>query len=294
MTAAGPVHDSALNALGYAARVLTKPRFWLVPLVLSAISTAPLFFLPLPTGLAGMNTFPGYTSTPPDPAVFEAYFRDFLPVLAATLVLSLVIGPFLAATGYRLAGQYVDGQPPNPFGPGIVNLAWRFVLLALAWVAVYLVAAVLLIAFFVVALSTLGPALTFLIVFVVVLAGGLILGVRLALASVILLSGAGPIAALQMSWEMTRGHFGVVFRWLFVTGVLLAIIGGVLGGAIGLVFGAIGLPLAGQLVAGVITAPVLVIQAIIQILLVRLLSGPIEPPPPPPVPEWMSGSARGG
>jgi hypothetical protein len=287
MTTAGPVRDSVLQAIGYAARVLTMPRFWLVPLVLSAISAAPLLLMPLPPGMGGYT--PATT-----PAELEGYFRAFIPFLAASVLLSLVIGPFLFATSYRLAQQYVDGQDPNPWGPGIVALAGRFLLFALTLLLLYLGASLLLIALYVVTQAIVGAGLAVVIVLLIFMVATLILVIRLSLSPAMLLSGSGPIAALRQSWELTRGHFGVAFRWLFVSTMLIGIVVAVIGGAVGLVFGSIGQPFVGQVVTTVVAAPANVMQAIVIILLARLLSGPIEAPPPAPMPEWMTGSTSGG
>ena len=212
--------------------------------------------------------------------------------MVTSLVLSLVIGPFISATGYRLGAQYVAGEAPNPFEPGLLALAWRFLLVGVAWLALYLGAAVLIVAFFAIAQAVVGGALTFLLVAIGVVVASLLMVVRLSLAPVMVLSGAGPIAALRSSWDLTRGHFGVAFRWLFVTGLLVAVIGGLIGAALGLVAGAIGQPQLGQLASGLITGPVLVLQAIIQILLARLLSGPIEQHRPGAAPNLDERFAR--
>ena len=121
MTAAPPPRDSVLDALGYAFRVLGKPAFLWAPILLYVIVALPLLALP---GLNG--TAPAFTTQ----AELEAYIRSFAPTFAATFILGIVLGPVATAVTYRLARQYVDGEPPDPFGPGTGNLAWRFFLQA--------------------------------------------------------------------------------------------------------------------------------------------------------------------
>jgi hypothetical protein len=294
MTAAGPVRDSALDAIGYAVRVLAKPGFLWVPIVLSVITSLPLLAMPLPPSFA--DPTPTFSTRAEFDAYFQAGFASYvqaiIPVIATSTLLGLVLGPFLSAITFRLGAQYVDGQEPSPFGAGLVSLAWRFFVFTVLIVGLYLGAAVLIVAFVAVAQAILGMGLTILIVFLVALIGTLILGIRLALTPVVLLTGVGPIAALKRSWALTRGRFGITFRWLFVTGLLLAITSGLIGAAIGLVFEGLRVPQVGQLIVGALTGPVLVIQAIVLILLTRVLSGPIEAPLPPPVPTWMTGPAQ--
>src|SRR5918995_445978 len=118
-TTAPPSRDSVLDALGYAIRVLAKPGFLWAPILLYVIMSLPLL------------SMPGMTGTPPTftiGAEAEHYIRPFIPSFIALIVLAMVLGPVASAVTYRLAGAYIDGDPPDPFGPGAGDLAWRFFL----------------------------------------------------------------------------------------------------------------------------------------------------------------------
>lgn len=139
-----------------------------------------------------------------------------------------------------------------------------------------------------------GAGLAVLIVAIVGIGVATFLILRLSLAPAILLTGAGPIEALIRSWHLSRGRLGIVFRWLVATIVLIGVTTTVIGAAIGAVFDGFGQLEVGQLIGAAITGPVLLIEAIVLILLARLLSGPVAAPEPPELPTWMSpsGSAR--
>jgi len=296
MTAAPPPRDSALDALGFAFGVLRKPGYLWAPMVLTVVLLLPLLAVSAFGPPPPIMPSPGFAPTQPafaTQAEFEAYFSSLLPVLAASLVLLLVLGPLSSAVIYRLALQYVEGQPPQPFAPGIVNLAWRFFLQWLAVVLLIVLACLALVLIAAVTNALLGPGAALLVA--VILAVGLfvVVGLRLGLAPIMLLWGAGPIEAIDRSWNLTRGHLGRVFRWFVVVGVLVALLSAAISGVITAMFSAAGLPFVGQLAGAVVVAPLGVMQVIGLVQLARLLQNPIPPPlPPPALPDWMNPPAQ--
>jgi hypothetical protein len=280
MTTAPPQRDSVLDALGYAFRVLGKPGYLWAPILLYVIVSLPLLAMP------GMNGIPPTLTTQAD---VEAYFRTFIPTFAATMVLSLVLGPVAAAVVYRLAGQYVDGEAPDPFGPGAGNLAWRFFLQTLVYIGLGIVFILACVIAFAVLQAIVGFGLAALVTFVAALVAYFVFVIRIGLAPVLLLQGAGPIESIRRSWQITNGRYGRVFRWLFVTYLIIGIGAALIGGAVGAVLGAAGLYGLAQLIATAISAPFVVMGAIVVILLVRLLTSPEAPPPPAAaLPDWMT------
>ena len=112
---------------------------------------------------------------------------------------------------------------------------------------------------------------------------------RVGLAPVFLLWGAGPIESIGRSWELTRGQLGRVFRWVLVSAVLVGIAAAAIGAIVGALFTAFGQPVAGQLMGTVVAAPLGLVGSIVFVLLARLLSSPIQPPPPAAaLPDWMN------
>ena len=104
-----------------ASGVLAKPGFLWAPVVLTAILALPLAFLP------GMD---GYLSVLRDPGGCRGLLpAHSVPVLAASVLLGIVLGPLVTAVSFQLGRQYLDGEPPRPFAPGIVDLALKFFLL---------------------------------------------------------------------------------------------------------------------------------------------------------------------
>ena len=280
MTAAPPPRDSVLDALGYAFRVLGKPGFLWAPILLYGIVALPLLAMP------------GLNGTPPtfaNQADVEAYFRTFIPTFGATMVLSLILGPVAAAVVYRLAGQYVDGEAPDPVGPGAGNLAWRFFLQLFVYIGLG-IAFVLAIAIAIAVMQAIvGLGLAVLVTVVAALVVYFLVVIRIGLAPVLLLQGAGPIESIRRSWQITNGQYGRVFRWLFVTYVIIGSGAGLIGAALGAVLGAAGRYGLAQLIATAITAPFVLIGAIVSILLLRVLTSPELPPPPAAaLPDWMS------
>lgn len=269
--------------------VMGKPGFLWAPVLLYAILMIPL----IPLYSMGMTAAPPTTATA---AEFEAYMRGFIPAIVAFLVVTLVITPIASAVMFRLAQQYVDGEAPQPFAPGIANLAWRFFLQLLV-IAVLAVAALLVVAItFAVLQAIAGTALAILVTAV----GGSIAYVyfivRLALIYVLLLSGAGPIEAIGRSWELTRGHLGRVFRWLLVSGLVVGIAAGVTGAVIGAVFAVFDQLVLGQVLGMVVAAPFGIVGSIVIVLLARLLTNPVQPTSPPPtaLPDWMNPNSPAG
>ena len=280
MTAAPPPRDSVLDALGYAIRVLTKPDFLWAPFILYVILLLPLLATP------GLTTPPPTLATQ---AELEAYFRSFVPVFVGSVVLGIFLGPLLSAVMYRLAQQYVDGEPPIPFAPGVVGLAWRFFLQTIALVLIFGIATFACVLVFALLQGIVGAGLAILIFIVAVFAGFLYLVLRLGLAPVMLLQGAGPIESFSRSWDLTRGHLGQVFRWFFVSGLIIGLLGAVVSAVVGAFFGAVGQYAVGQYLGTLLIAPVGLVTVIVQVLLARLLTSPTQASAPPPaLPEWMN------
>jgi hypothetical protein len=283
MTAAPPQRDSVLDALGYAFRVLGKPAFLWPPALLYAILMLPV--IPL-MAMPGMS---GTTPTFATPEEVDAFFRTFIPVILGTVVVSLVVTPVLSAVMYRLAQQYIDGEEPRPFASGIVDLALRYFLQTLVFVMLIVAAFVALAVVFLVLQAIAGLGLAILVCFIGGLIAYIYVVLRLALSPVLLLSGAGPVQAIRMSWELTRGHMARMFRWLFVSGLIVGLAASLIGAVFGAIFGIIGQPLLGQFVGTVIAGPFGLIATIVAVLLVRLLSNPLPPPPPAAaLPDWMN------
>lgn len=280
MTAAPPPRDSVLDALGYAIRVFTKPEFLWAPFVLYVILLLPLL------------ATPGLTGAPPTLATqadVEAYLRGFVPVLVGSLVMGIVLGPVASAVIYRLGQQYVDGEPPRPFAPGFVDLAWRFFLQMLVLFLVVFIAAFAWALLVAIAQGIIGLAPAILIGFLVGFVGLVYVVTRLGLAPVLLLWGAGPIESFSKSWELTRGNVGRAFRWFFVSSLVVGLLGGVVSAIVGGFFGAFGQVAVGQYLGTLLVAPAGLVTAIVQVLLARLLMSPPQASAPPPaLPEWMN------
>ena len=295
MTAAPPPRDSALDALGFAFGVLRKPGYLWAPIALSLVLLLPLLAVSAFGPLAPVMSSPGFAPAQPafaTQAEFEAYFASLLPVLAAWFVLLLVLGPLSSAVIYRLGLQYVQGEPPRPFAPGIVNLAWRYFLQGLALFLLIFLACLALVLIAAVTNALLGAGAALLVAVILAFTLVVVVGLRLGLAPIMLLWGAGPIEAIDRSWNLTRGHLGRVFRWFVVVGVLIALLSAAISGVITALFSAVGLPFVGQLAGAVVVAPLGVMQVIGLIQLARLLQNPIPPPPPPPaLPDWMNPPA---
>jgi hypothetical protein len=284
MTAAPPLRDSVLHTLGYAAGVLRKPGFLWAPMVLIAIMVLPLAFLP---GMDGR--LPSFATQ----ADVDAYVRAFLPVLATSALLGIVLGPLVTAVTFQLGRQYLDGESPRPFAAGIVDLALKYFLLTVTYILLAVGGVLVLAAAFVVlqAIAGIGAAILFCVIaaFVAYFA----IAVRLAPASVLLLLGSGPVESIKASWELTRGQFGRAFRWLLVTALVIGIASGVTAAVVGAVLGALGFQALGQILGAAVAAPVNVMAAIALIRLALLLSNPNQPPPPPPpLPDWMNPPGR--
>lgn len=295
MTAAPPPRDSALDALGFAFGVLRKPGYLWAPMALTVLLLLPLLavsaFGPPPPFMPSSGFAPAQPAFATQAEV-EAYFASLLPVLAAWFILLLLLGPLSSAVIYRLALQYVEGEPPRPFAPGVVNLAWRYFLQGLALFLLIFLACLALVLIAAVTNALLGAGAALLVAVILAFALVVVVGLRLGLAPIMLLWGAGPIEGIDRSWNLTRGHLGRVFRWFVVVGVLIALLSAAISGVIGAVFAAAGLPFVGQLAGAVVVAPLGVMQVIGLVQLARLLQNPIAPPPPPPaLPDWMNAPA---
>jgi hypothetical protein len=292
MTAAGPVRDSVLNALGYAIGVLTKPRFWWAPTLISTITVLPLLALPGMPGFPSTGFVPGGDVFGPGApfqtrAEMEAYFQTFVPVLAVTALLAILLTPIVNALAYRLAVQFTNGEAANPFGPGLVDLAWRFFLQTLAFIGVFLCGFLVFALLFLLGAAT-GSGLVILLTFIAWFVAAFFFVVRLAVAPALLVTGLGPVESITTAWRMTKGHALRVLRWVLLMGLIVGIAASVISSAVSLLFAGLGLTLLGSIAAAAVVGPFSVVYAIVLTLLVRLLSGPIEPPPPPELPAWMN------
>ena len=278
MSATAP-RDSVLDTLGYAAGILAKPGFLWAPMVLTAIMTIPLAFMP---GLDG--NVPSFATR----ADVDAYFHAFVPILAASALLGIVLGPLVTAVSFQLARQFLDGESPRPFAPGIVDLALRFFLLTVTFILLAAAGTIAILVAWFLLRELIGFGLAILVCTIVALVAYFAVAIRLAPSAALLLSGAGPIEAVKLSWELTRGQFGRVFRWLLVMVLIIGVTSGVIAAVVGAVFGAIGFLGLGQVVGAAVAAPVNLLAAIVLIRLTLLLSNPNQPPPPPPpLPDWM-------
>lgn len=293
--AAPPPRDSALDALGFAFGVLRQPGFLWAPMAIALVLILPLLavsaFGPTPPAMPS----PGLTPSQPPfatQAEFQAYFAALVPILVVSLVLAVVLGPIGSAVVYRLGRQYVEGERPRPFAPGILNLAWRYFLQTLALLVFVFLAGLALILLTALANAILGAGMALLLAIILGFALVVVIGLRLGLAPILLLWGAGPIEAIDRSWNLTRGHVGRVLRWFIVIGVLVGLLSVAVSGVITALFSAVGLAFVGQLVGAVVVAPFGVMQAIGLVQLARLLQNPIPPPlPPPALPDWMKPPA---
>lgn len=283
MTAAPPPRDSVLEGLGYAFRVLGKPGFLWAPVLLYLILMIPL----IPLYSLALDTTPTVAATREE---MDAFVRGFIPTLIAALVLILVISPIASAVMFKLAQQYVDGEAPRPFAPGIASLALRYFLTMLVIAALAVVALLVGAIVFGLVQAVAGAGLAFLIAFVGEFVAYLYLFLRLSLVFVLLLSGYGPVETFKRSWELTRGHMGRVFRWLFVSGLVVGIAAGLIGAIVGALFIGFDQPVLGQVLGTVLAAPFGIVSSIVLVLLVRLLTSPVPsaPPPSPALPEWMN------
>ena len=280
MTAAPPPRDSVLDALGYAVRVLGKPGFLWAPAVLYVILLLPLLATP------GIMASPPRLATQAD---LEAYFQAFVPMIVGSMVTGIVVGPLLSAVMYRLAKQYIDGEAPEPFGPGIVGLAWRYFLQTLVFVLLAIVGTLALILIAVVVQAIAGVGLAILLATIGGIVGYLLVVLRVVLAPVLLLEGAGPVESIGRSWQLTRGHLGRIFRWVIVGGLIIGLGAAAISGLIGAMFAAIGQLAVGQFLGTLAASPLALVGPIVVVLLARLISSPVQvPPPPPALPEWMN------
>lgn len=288
MTAPAPVRDSVLDALGFAIRVVAKPGYWWAPTLLMTITVLPI--LALPASPAMPFGQPPFSQQSPfaTQAEMNAYFAAFVPVIVASAVLAIVLGPLVSALAYRLAKQFSDGEAAQPFAPGLIQLAWRFFLQALAFLLLLCGAWLLLVVILVIEFALHLVALGFLITFLVGVVGVFVVYFRVAVAPALLLSGAGPIEAIRQSWRMSRGHLWTIFRWVIVSGLIIAITGSILSTVIGLLFIAVGLPTVGSFLGTVAYGAFSVVEAIVLLRLVQVLSGPVAPPLPPELPAWMN------
>jgi hypothetical protein len=267
MTDSRPPRDSALDAVTLGFRVLSRPSYLWAPIVISVIAALPLLALP------GYPERPGTFATQAD---LDAFFQAFIPVLILSTTVAVLLGPISTSVIYRLGSQFIHGQPPQPFPTGWIGLAWRFFLQALvvallavlgAFAAIILIA--LLQAIVGLPLALLIAGIGTFILFVGVAA-------RLAIAPVLLLSGLGPIEAIQRSWHATRGHWGQVIRWLLVAGLIVSICATLVNVVVGLLLGSLGIGVVTTIVGPAVAAPFSMITAIVYIQLSSLLTGPGE------------------
>ena len=190
MTAAPPPRDSVLDALGYAFRVLGKPAFLWAPILLYVILAAAA------AGPAGPEL--GLRPHSPHRPNSRPTSGPSSRCSSATFILGIVLGPVASAVIYRLARQYVDGEPPGSVRAGDRGIS-RGGSSCRAWCCSVLVHRVP---------ARMrhshrrscrrSPALALAILLTVI--GGfvvyLLAGLRIGLAPVLLLSGAGPVESI--------------------------------------------------------------------------------------------------
>lgn len=262
MSASAPSGDSALAATRFGLGVLTRPPFLWAPVLLAVLGLVPVL-------LAS-----GEPIAPPSPTLsaremadyLERVLPDLLPAVAVSVVTGLIVGPVTTAVTYRLAGAYIAGDAPAPFASGIVpvavNLFLQSLVLFAGAVVLFGVAAFVLIAL----TPAIGPVV--LIVLVLLVVAFVWLAVRLAFSSLLVVRGEGPVEALKSSWRMTADRAGKVFRWLFVSGVIVGILSAIVTAAVGAVFDRAGTPVA-EVARVIVAAPFGIVTAIVITLLWR-------------------------
>ena len=283
MTPADPPRDSAFQAVADGFGVFRKPSYLWAPVLLEVIASLPL--LAIPGAAAPPATFT-------EQADLEPFLRSLAGWFALTFAISLVVGPLLSAVGYRLAAQYVDGQPARPFGPGILGLAWRYFLQTIAFVLLALGAILALLLVWALLQAILGFALATAIVGAVAIIGYFAALLRLAVAPVLLLNGDGPIEAIRHSWRLTTDRYLQLIRWLVVSALVVGIVTGLVNAILASIGTSLRQPLLGQVVGLIVITPLTMVSLIVFVRLTRLISGP----PPPPVqaaavPAWMQPDA---
>ncbi len=262
MSRSTPTGDSALAATGFALRVLREPQFLWAPVLLAVVALLPVLVLPGP-GIA-----------PPSPMFTGAEMADYirrvlpllLPALAVSVVTGLIVTPVAIAVGYRLANAYVSNEQPAPFAPGIVPVSVGLFLQSL----ILFVGAMLTFGVTAFLLLALAPAIGGVVVVLVVL---LIVAVvwiatRLAFSQLLVVQGEGPVQALRSSWRFTAERATRVFRWLFVSGLAIAIISAIITAVVDAIFGGIGTPV-DDVLRAIVAAPFGVVTAIVITVLWR-------------------------
>jgi hypothetical protein len=263
-----PSRASATDTVKAAYGVLRQPAFLWAPIALAVVTSLLLLALP-----AVPQTQPSFTTQ----AEIDAFMRAFIPTVILTAVVGTLLGQLSASVDFQLARQYVERSTARPFAPGIIGLAWRFFLQTLVYLVLMAVGFLLLFVAFLILEALAGGNLAMILVAVGGTVAIIFVSVRLTLAPVLLLWGAGPIAATRESWRLTRGRAGLVFRWILVTGVLIGVPVVVIQAVTGWILGAVNLAFAATLVGTVLVAPFAVVGAIVFVHLTRLLSDAGEP-----------------
>ena len=234
------------------------------PIAMGAIAAIPLLFLP------------GYPESSPAAATqddLNSYLLTTFKVLILSTAIAVVLGSITTSITYRLGAQFIRGEPPQPFPMGWLGLAWRFLLQGLALLLLAFGGLVVAVILGVVLQAVVGVPLAIIIVGIGVFIVYVGVTARLAIAPVILLSGAGPLESIQRAWRVTHGHWGQVLRWLIVSGLLVGIVAVVVNALVGVVLGAIGFRALSPIVGAAIGAPFTLIAAIVWIELADLLAG---------------------
>ena len=287
-TSPEPIRDSVLDALAVGFRVLRRPDFLWAPILLATLMALPLAFFPAlldPSSLTG------------DAQELNDLLMRALPTIAATIAVSIVLGPVSAAVAYRLASEYLEAQEPSPFGSGMPRLALRLFVQAIliGLVAVAVIGLTVLLGL--VLLNAVGPAIVIIPLAIVTIILAFVLAVRFAVAPVLCLEGASALDGLRGSWRMTAGHGGQILRWLIVSALLVGLASTIGSGIVSAVFDALGLRSAGLLLGGAIVAPLSIVTSVVVIRLRHVLELPqaagrvdpelpswLRPPPPDQVP----------
>ena len=252
--------DSAVDALGRAVRVLTRPSFLWAPVLLGVLFALPTLAIPDRYGQQPVLT----------DAEFQQLLGDLGWVFLISLVVGVALGPIFYAALLRLSRQFLDGQPADPFGPGTRQLAWRIFLQSIAYLLLVLGALVPFAA--IIAVGIFASALIISVVAVVVGAGlCFVILLRLAIATPLLATGLGPIAAIDRSWALTRGRIGLVFRWLAVPTAVLGVASAVISALLGAISGVSASSAIVTIVSAAAVAPLNVVLFIVLVQLTRLL-----------------------
>src|SRR4051794_17808140 len=206
-----PLRDSALGALGLAAQVLRRPAFLWAPTVLSVLLTMPTVLV-IPDAFFTGPMFGQQMSQAEARAFFELVQQQMGPFVLLTVLETLVFVPFLTVITYRLASDFLDGRPADPFGRNLLGDGARMLGSTLVLAAVFagfLVAGSLIFALLVAS----GAGIFLLLLMPILIAFAAIVFLRLLPVPPLIVRGDGPVAGVQHAWSMSEGHVLRILRW---------------------------------------------------------------------------------